>query len=145
MIDAIPATLTEAIASEPTWLRAWVMLLVVTHTVAAIAFIVGKESGGWRVRGEPIAIIVGFVAAGMLMNWMYAEYGYVRLLGLAHLIGWTPAYLWVLTRRKRIGVATLYGKYIHAYLLIASVSLVIDTIDVIRYLLGDAELFMRWS
>ena len=62
-----------------------------------------------------------------------------------YLIGWTPAYIWVLTRRKLIGIATIYGKYIHAYLLISGLSLVIDTVDVIRYFLGDGELFMRWS
>ena len=44
---SIPATLNEAIFSEPLWLQAWVMLLVIAH-VAAIPFALTKEKGVWK-------------------------------------------------------------------------------------------------
>lgn len=140
----LPATLGEAIATEPAWLQIWVLLLVVTN-LAALFFVLGKNTDGWHVRAEPIAIFVSFFVAGAIMNWMYTEYGYVRLLGLAHLIAWLPVYGWIVTRRNQIGFSSVFGKYIHSYLLVAGVSLIIDFIDVIRYLVGDGDLFNRWA
>jgi hypothetical protein len=34
---------------------------------------------------------------------------------------------------------------VHAYLVIAGLSLVIDAIDFVRYLVGDGALLHRWS
>jgi len=140
----LPATLNEAIATEPMWLQAWVLLLVVAN-LAALLFVVRRGNEGLRLRAEPIAILVSFLAAGAFMSWLYAEVGYVRLLGLAHIVFWGPVWLWIASRRKAIGSGDLFGKYIHSYLGIAGASLVIDVIDVVRYLLGDGELLQRWS
>ena len=140
----IPATLGEAIATEPSWLQLWVLVLVVTN-LAGILFVIGKDENGWKVRAEPIGILISFFVAAAIMNWMYGEFGYVRLLGLAHLIAWLPVYAWIVTRRSGIGLQSVYGKYIHTYLVVAGVSLVVDLIDVIRYLIGDGELFNRWA
>ena len=128
-----PATLEAAIATQPAWLQAWVGVLILVH-VLALAFVVHRAPEGWRIRWEPLAIFASFVAAGLLMSWMYTQVGYVRLLGLAHLIFWSPAYAWVVVRRPAIGARTLFGKYVVAYLVIAGISLVIDAIDVVRYM-----------
>ncbi len=140
----MPATLTAAMATEPIWLRTWLMILVSVHA-AALFFIPWRDAGSWRVRLEPIAILAGFLGAAVLMNALYAQVGYVRLLGLAHLVFWTPVYVWILLRRRAIGTTSLFGKYVHAYLLIAGASLVIDAIDVVRYLVGDGQLLHRWG
>jgi hypothetical protein len=142
--SSIPATLGEAIATEPSWLQLWVLVLVVTN-LAGILFVFGKDAGGWKVRAEPIGILISFFVAAAIMNWMYGEFGYVRLLGSAHLIAWLPVYAWIVTRRRRIGLQSVFGKYIHTYLVVAGVSLIVDLIDVIRYLSGDGDLFNRWA
>jgi len=141
---AIPATLNEAIFSEPLWLQAWVMLLVIAN-IGAIPFAPTKENNAWKLRSECVAIIVSFVVAAILMDWMYNTFGYVRLLGMAHLVAWTPAFVYVLMRRKQLGMSTAFGKYVHFYLVIAGLSLVIDLLDVVRYLVGDGELYLRWA
>ena len=69
----------------------------------------------------------------------------MRLLGLAHLVFWAPAWAWIASRRKAIGTADVFGKYVHVYLAIADASLVIDLVDVVRYLVGDGELLNRWA
>lgn len=140
----LPATLNDAIATEPLWLQAWVLVLVVAN-LAALRFVVGRRDGRWVVRPELIAIVASFVAAALFMGWLYEQVGYVRLLGLAHLVCWGPAWVWVLSRRRAIGTRTVFGKYVHLYLLIAGASLLIDAIDVVRYLVGDGELLGRWS
>ncbi len=144
MDPAMPATLGDAIGTEPAWLQAWVLILGVVH-IAAVAFVVGRDRGRWVIRPEPIAVVASFIAAALFMTWLYSQVGYVRLLGLAHLVCWTPVYLWILARRRTIGGGTLFAKWIYAYLSIAGVSLVIDAVDVIRHLVGDGELLHRWS
>jgi hypothetical protein len=144
-MDPTTMSLTDAMASEPLWIRGWLFVLVATH-LAALLFVVGREDGRWRARAEPIAILASFLAAGALMNWLYAQLGYVRLLGLAHLVFWTPAYVWILSRRRAIGSGSPFGKYVHAYLVIAGISLAIDVVDVVRYLVGEhAAILHRWG
>ncbi|MEX2367301.1 MAG: hypothetical protein WD601_11915 [Pseudohongiellaceae bacterium] len=135
----MPETLNEALAMEPAWLQAWVFLLVITH-LAAVLFLARRADGRWSVRYEPLAILVSFLLAGAMMTWLYGQVGYVRLLGLPHLIFWTPVWLWVAIRYRSLGPNSLFGKYLLAYLFIAGLSLVIDAVDVIRYLLGDGQL-----
>ena len=140
----MPATLGDAIGTEPAWLQAWVLILGAVH-IAAVAFVVGRDRGRWVIRPEPIAVVASLIAAALFMTWLYSQVGYVRLLGLAHLVCWTPVYLWILARRRTIRGRTLFAKWIYAYLSIAGVSLVIDAVDVIRHLVGDGELLHRWS
>ena len=141
---AMPETLELAMATEPAWLRAWIGVLVVSN-LAAVLFIVKREDGRFGVRPEPIAIVVSFLAAGAFMGWLYDQLGYVRLLGLAHLVFWGPVWVWVLIRQREIGQASLFGKYLLLYLAVAGLSLAIDAIDVARYLVGDGALLHRWS
>ena len=144
-MEDLPATLGEAMSTEPTWLVSWLILLGGTIFLS-IVFTIYKDEQGFRFRWEPLAIIGCFFLAGAIMNFMYERVGYVRLLGLAHIIGWAPIYVYLVIKRKGIGFATLWGKYVHLYLLIAGISLVIDTIDVGRYLAGDdGSLYLRWG
>jgi hypothetical protein len=143
-VAPMPADLNAAIATEPVWLQAWLGVLVVTN-LAALLFVLGRHQGRWVVRAEPIAILAAFAAAGVFMGWLYEQVGYVRLLGLAHLLFWGPVWAWILARRSAIGTSGSFGKYVHLYLLVAGASLLIDAIDVIRYLLGDGALLHRWS
>ena len=140
----MPPTLFEAIATEPFWLQAWVAALAGVH-LPALAFVVGRDAGRWRVRPEPVAVLAGFVVAAVAMDWLYGQVGYVRLLGLAHLVGWTPAFAWVLSRRRLFGSGSLFSRWLHVYLVVAGTSLVIDFVDVIRHLLGDGQLLNRWG
>lgn len=139
----MPPTLEAAMATEPAWLQAWIMVLVVTSLAALVFVVRRKEAGGLGVRVEPVAILVSFFAAGAFMGWLYDQVGYVRLLGLAHLVFWGPVWGWILSRRSAIGTGTLFGKYVHVYLAIAGISLAIDAIDVVRYLIGDGQLLHR--
>ncbi len=132
----MPESLNAAIATEPMWLQAWVGMLVVAN-LGALAFVVTKQSGSWRPRKEAIAILVSFFAAAALMTWLYDRVGYVRLLGLAHLLFWGPVFLWLILRYRKGEFSSPFSKYLAFYFLIAGISLVVDSIDVLRYVLGD--------
>ncbi|MFT5041035.1 MAG: hypothetical protein ACI8TX_002006 [Hyphomicrobiaceae bacterium] len=135
----VPTVLMDAMMGSPAWLLVWLFFLMLAN-MGALAFIYRREDGERRFRPECAAILFSFMAAAAAMEVIFASYGYVRLLGLGHLIFWTPTYLWILSRRSAIGTETGFGRYVHFYLVIAGISLVIDTIDVIRYALGDGAL-----
>ncbi len=135
-METTATTLNEAIAAQPLWLQGWVMVLVLTHLVA-LRFVVRRGEGGKLVlRWQPIAILLSFFAAAALMSWLFSRVGYSRLLGVAHLVFWTPVWVWVFATRSDAD-RPLLRRYFGLYLLIAGASLVIDLVDLVRYLAGS--------
>ena len=138
MNDVMPPDLAAAAALEPEWLRWWFRALIASN-LFAVFFILQRSDGRFRVRKESLAILVSFVAVGVMMNWMYGKVGYVRLLGLPHLIFWTPIFFWILGKFRRDAYSGPFKYYAFFYLVIVGTSLIIDTSDLIRYLLGDHQ------
>lgn len=135
-MDTFP-TLSDAImATQPTWLISYLYVLVAAN-LGAVFFIAKRTENGWRPRYEALAIIVAFLLAGQFMDYLYAQYGYVRLLGLAHIVFWTPVYAWIFMHRKDYDTTPYFAKFVLFYLVMAGISLTIDVIDVARYLLGE--------
>lgn len=130
-------TLGEAIsATQPGWLLAYLFVLVAAN-LGAVFFVAKRTDKGWRPRYEAIAIVVAFVLASEFMEYLYQQYGYVRLLGLAHIVFWTPVYAWIFTHRKDYAATPYFAKFVLFYLVMAGISLSIDLLDVVRYLLGE--------
>ena len=138
MNETMPVDLGAAIATEPMWLRLWVMILAATN-LAAVFFVITKQAGKYRVRVESLAILFSLLAAGIFMSWLYDKVGYVRLLGLPHIIFWLPVYVWLLSKYRRGEFSFPFKQYLIVYFVIVGISLVIDVSDVTRYLLGDRQ------
>ena len=136
MNETMPADLNTAIAMQAAWLQAWVMVLVIVNLAAAL-FLVARRDGKFSVRVEALAILVSFFAAGAAMGWLYEQLGYVRLLGLPHLVFWLPVYAWLAVKFRRNEFTPPFKHYLLLYFLVAGVSLVLDFVDVLRYLLGE--------
>jgi hypothetical protein len=71
------------------------------------------------------------------VNWVYNKFGYVKLLGLPHIIFWTPLVYYLLKTLKRGDVPVWPTRIISVILAVFVVSLVFDYVDVIRYLFGN--------
>ena len=123
-------------ATQPAWLLAYLMVLVAAN-LGAVFFIAKKTPQGWRPRYEALAIVAAFLLAGEFMEYLYQQYGYVRLLGLAHIVFWTPVYAWIFTHRKDYAAYPYFSKFVPFYLVMAGISLTIDVIDLLRYALGE--------
>lgn len=121
-------TLNDHIMQQPAWLVAWVGLLVLI-SLLAIPFSIKDSRPRW--------IILAFVAAAVLMNVLYEKFGYTRILGLGHIVFWTPAWIYIWRNRKKNPAAIWTNRYLISWLIIAGISLIVDYADVIRYLLGD--------
>lgn len=121
-------TMNEHMMAQPLWLVIWISILVGLHIVAIpLAF---KD---WRPR---IMVIVMILNAAF-MSALFSKYGYTRILGLSHIIFWTPllAYLW--TSRNAHPERVWTGRFIKLGMLIILISLLVDYADVIRFVLGD--------
>lgn len=116
----------EHIRQEPAWLQIWVFWMVAVN-LGSLFFLKHREAR-WALGA--------FVGAAILMETLLAWNGYNRLLGLAHLVFWTPLVIWLWRRRPRWPDG-LAGKWVALLLLTNTASLVVDFVDVIRYLAGD--------
>ena len=77
------------------------------------------------------------MAAFVIMWVIYIKKGFVRLLGLGHLIAWTPQVVWY---SQVVGDAVGGFQYwLISVIVLNGLSLAIDFVDVIRYSLGDRQ------
>jgi hypothetical protein len=70
------------------------------------------------------------------MTVLHAKLGYVRLLGIGHFV-WIPMLIWLGFRLDNILEGTLFRGWILTLMAMNTVSLLLDIIDLIRYLRGD--------
>jgi hypothetical protein len=77
------------------------------------------------------------MAAFVIMWVIYIKKGFVRLLGLGHLIAWTPQVVWY---SQVVGDAVGGFQYwLITVIVLNGLSLAIDFVDVIRYSLSDRQ------
>ncbi len=123
--------LMKEIFAGPPWLVTWVCWLMIVN-MGSIAFVKERIEARW--------VLAGFMAAAIIMTLLFETTGFTRLLGLAHIVGWTPVLVYLWTRRTSIDLAAPFGKWVLILVFTNITSLVVDFIDVIRYVLGDGAL-----
>ncbi len=121
----IPMGFAEHLLAQPMWLQAWIGWMVVLNTMS-LAFL-GERPG----RLTAIAWL-GNIAT---MSALFAVVGYVRLLGLSHIIWWTPLLI-LLWRQRPWPPSGAFGLWLRLLFATNLISLVVDYLDVARYLLG---------
>ncbi len=62
--------------------------------------------------------------------------GFTRLLGMSHIF-WIPMIIWFWTRLDQIPSDDAFGVWIRVLIAVNMISLLIDAVDVLRYLAGD--------
>ena len=121
-------SLTGALLQQALWLQLWVGWLVLVNAGGSLLFIRRIEAR-WA--------LAAFVSAAVFMEILYQQFGYQRILGLAHVVFWTPFWIYLLRRRDQWDLSRPSGKWLAILFLTNTISLVIDYIDVARYLLGE--------
>jgi len=118
----------EHMMSQPLWVVIWIGTMVGVHIVA---FPLGFKDL------RPRIMVIVMILNAVFMSALFSRYGYTRILGLSHVIFWTPllAYLWKTRNAHPERVWT--GRFIRVSMIIISISLIIDYVDVIRYVFGD--------
>jgi hypothetical protein len=113
------------VMAMPTPWPAWVALLFVVN-LTAVAFLPRVEA--WVVLG-------GLGLGAMLQMAIFARFGFVRLLALGH-VHWLAMVPWLLWRLDGIAEPAM-ARWVVAVSLVCGLSLVIDTIDLLRYVRGE--------
>ena len=118
------------IAQEPWWLSSWVYWLIAINSLS-LFFAFTRNEAHW--------VLTAWLGNLVMMPMLFDAVGYVRLLGLTHIVFWTPLVLYLWHQRSAFG-NSWSGRYLWVVLVTNTASLIIDYIDVVRYLLGDGDL-----
>jgi hypothetical protein len=122
----------DAIAQQPQWVQIWVMVMTVVVIGAFLILLFSKAT-----RRDSLAILIAMVPIMLMMQWLYDTLGYTRLLGLAHVIFWTPLAVYLWWRLSDLRINAPFRQVIWVLLATIIVSLAFDYVDVARYLLGE--------
>jgi hypothetical protein len=95
--------------------------------LSAIFFLPRIEA--WVVLGT------GLLAA-TIMTVLHAKLGYVRLLGVGHFV-WIPMLIWLVSILDHLPEGTFFRGWILTLIAMDTVSLLLDIVDLVRYLRGD--------
>ncbi len=112
--------------ARPWW--SWIALLVLANGVVPLWFIPTFEA----------QVVLGcFLAAAGVQMALFSRLGFVRLLGIGHLIFWVPMLTWLWPRAVSVGLDSHFGRWLWWVIVADLVSLLIDLADVVRYARGE--------
>lgn len=109
--------------------QAWLVLLVVVNFVAPLFFL--------RYFEAQLCIAVFFMS-GFIGVVLVKLQGFTRLLGLMH-FAWFPMIAFFCTHLAHHSSDQPYGLWLRLVIAVNTLSLVIDTVDVVRYVLGNRK------
>jgi hypothetical protein len=87
-------------------------------------------------RTEAWVVLGTGLLAATIMTVLHAKLGYVRLLGIGHFV-WIPMLIWLVFRLDHIQEGTLLYGWLLTLIVMDTVSLLIDIVDLVRYVRGD--------
>lgn len=125
-------SLSEAITTQALWIQIWVGVIAVLNIATLAALLFGSDT-----RRDGITVGIAFIANYLLMNWLYGQFGYVRLLGLSHILIWIPLTAYLVLALKGTTLTGIARRITQAFVLCMCISLVFDITDVTRWLMGD--------
>lgn len=125
-------TFHDVMFSATGWMLVWFYWLGVAMIATPVVLIFSKAT-----RRDAFIVLLTNIIVIASMGWLYRQIGYVRLLGIVHVVLWTPlvVYLWV--RAKNAEITFPFRFVIWLFVATLVVSLAFDYIDVVRYVLGD--------
>ena len=105
----------------------WLGMLTFANFISPLIFITTLEG--------QVVLGTGIVSAMIQMGIFQAK-GFVRLLGIGH-SPWIPMLVWLWTRLD--WDFSIFAYWILALIVLNSLSLIIDAVDVARYLMGERD------
>ena len=93
---------------------------------------------------EAQVVLTVTVVAVVAQTLIYQRIGFTRILGTTHIL-WVPMFAWMATRIGTIAGEPALAGWLVLLLATNLVSLVVDTIDAVRFLRGERAPHYRWS
>ena len=107
--------------------KLWVGLLVIFNMIIPLFFLERLESQ---------VVLAAIMASMALMTLITATTGFSRLMGLGHIF-WIPLLYFLWTHLDQIPPDDGFGIWVRSLMVVNATSLVIDAVDVFRYLAGE--------
>jgi hypothetical protein len=117
----------KSILSMPKPWLVWMVFLVTANMVLPFFFLGTPEA---------IVVLVGVGTGLVTMMILFAKMGYVKLLGIGH-FPWLFTVPWLWSRLGQTVEGSPFYYWLLAVIVLDSISLVIDTVDVVRYWKGE--------
>ena len=86
------------------------------------------------------ATLIGALA----MIAIHMRLGFVRLLGIGHVL-WIPMLIWIVMDFSRLDPGSFLRYWLSLLIFMNTISLVVDCIDVVRYLRGERASHYSWD
>ncbi len=117
----------QGLLAMPLHLQAWVLLLISVNFVAPFLFLGHVEAQAVLAAG----------ALGMVfMTALTDRFGFSRIIGLGH-IAWVPLLGFLWSQLPDIPATNAFGIWLRAVIVLDAISLVLDTVDAVRFARGD--------
>ena len=116
----------EQILNEPFGLKVWIFWMVFLNS--ASIFFLRRSEGRW--------VLAAWLASLVTMSRLFDEFGYTRILGLAHVLWWSPLVVYLFRRRASFGEGA-FGGWARWLAITNAASLAIDYVNLARWALGD--------
>ena len=127
-----PTSFHDAMFSATGWILVWFYWLGMAMVVTPVALAFSKAT-----RRDALIVLLTNIVVVVSMGWLYDQIGYVRLLGIVHVILWTPLLVYLVGRARNSEITLPFRLVIWLFVASLAVSLAFDYVDVARYLLGE--------
>ncbi len=114
--------------------RLWCVWLVAVN-VACLMFISHIEAQ---------AVFAVTLLSVVIQSLIYQRTGFTRILGIGH-FSWIPMFIWIASRSETIAANNALASWLVILFLTNLVSLLIDTVDVARYVNGERRPHYYWN
>ncbi len=125
-------TFEEAITMQPIWVQLWLNLLLFGAFFLPVTLLIWPAS---RLAG--IITVLASLVGGLGVVLLYGQLGYVKLLGLPHVLIWTPVAFYLFRQIRRDDMPVWPRWIMVVVLSTILVSLLFDYADLLRYVLGE--------
>lgn len=93
---------------------------------------------------EAQTVLAVTVIAVVVQTLIYQRTGFTRILGTAHIL-WVPMFAWFATRLEAIMSEPGLANWLLLLLVTNLISIVVDTIDAVRFIQGERAPHYRWK
>jgi len=82
-------------------------------------------------------VVAAMIGNMIFMTLLYKHFGYTRILGLSHIVFWTPLVIYLWRKRESFPERIWATRWLYGVIFVNTLSLLIDYTDVIRFIAGD--------
>lgn len=129
-------TFDQAIQLQPQWVQIWLNVLLFGAFFLPLTLFIWKQT-----RLTALVTLASSAISAFGVTWIFDQMGYVKLLGLPHIIFWTPIVFYLYRQIKRADMPVWPKRIMVVIALTIVISLVFDYVDVARWLLGERQSF----